>query len=88
MDVESFENKLRDEGFSVVFRHRDRPNAYYPDHTHGGITAHIVIEGSITVTSEGKTSTFGPGDRFDVPAGAVHSASVGPEGCLYIIGEK
>lgn len=88
MGERSPENQLREEGFSVVFRHRDRPNAQYPDHTHNGITAHIVIEGSITVTSGGKTATYGPGDRFDVPAGAVHSASVGPEGCLYIIGEK
>ena len=88
MDGESFESGLREEGFQVVFRHRDRPYAHYPDHTHHGITAHIVIEGSITVTSEGKTATYGPGDRFDVPAGTVHSASVGPEGCLYIIGEK
>lgn len=88
MDEKNSENKLREEGFSVVFRHRDRPNARYPDHTHSVITAHIIIEGSITVTSGGKTATYGPGERFDVPAGAVHSASVGPEGCLYIIGEK
>ena len=88
MRGESLEGKLREEGFSVVFKHRDLPHAYYPDHTHHGITAHIVIEGSITVTSEGKTAEYGPGDRFDVPAGAVHSARVGPDGCLYIIGEK
>lgn len=88
MDERSSENKLREEGFSVVFRHRDRPNTRYPDHTHSVITAHIIIEGSITVTSGGETATYGPGERFDVPAGAVHSASVGPEGCLYIIGEK
>ena len=88
MDESSFEKMLREEGFSMVFSHRDRPHAFYPDHTHQGITAHIVLEGSITVTSEGKTAVYGPGDRFDVPAGTVHSASVGPEGCLYIIGEK
>jgi hypothetical protein len=32
--------------------------------------------------------TYLPGERFDVPAGAVHSAIIGPEGCLYVIGEK
>ncbi len=88
MNEKSLEQKLRGEGFSVVFIHRDRPNACYPDHTHRGLTAHVVIEGSITVTSGGKTATYGPGERFDVPAGAVHSAVIGPEGCLYVIGEK
>jgi mannose-6-phosphate isomerase-like protein (cupin superfamily) len=88
MNEQSYERKLREEGFSGIFIHRDRPNACYPDHTHQGITAHIVIEGRITVTSEGKTVTYRSGERFDVPAGAVHSAIIGPEGCLYVIGEK
>lgn len=88
MNEKSYERKLREEGFSGIFIQRDRPNAYYPDHTHNGITAHIVIEGRITVTSEGKTVTYRPGERFDVPAVAVHSAIIGPEGCLYVIGEK
>ena len=88
MNEKSFEKNLREEGFSGIFVHRDRPHAFYPDHTHNGITAHIVLEGQITVTSDGQTATYGPGERFDVPAGSVHSAKVGPGGCLYIIGEK
>ncbi|MGH7891127.1 MAG: cupin domain-containing protein [Thermodesulfobacteriota bacterium] len=88
MNENSYEQKLREEGFSGVFIHRDRPNGHYPDHTHHGTTAHVVIEGLITVTSGGNTVTYGPGERFDVPAGAVHSAIIGPEGCLYVIGEK
>jgi mannose-6-phosphate isomerase-like protein (cupin superfamily) len=88
MDEKRCEEILRKEGFSGIFIHRDRPHAYYPDHTHRGITAHIVLEGRITVTSGGRTVTYGPGERFDVPAGALHSAKIGPEGCLYMIGEK
>ena len=88
MNEKELENKLRSEGFSGIFTHRDRPGAHYPDHTHSGITAHIVLEGEITVTSEGKTEKYGPSDRFDVPAGSVHSADIGPEGCRYMIGEK
>jgi len=82
------EEKLKREGFSGIFVHRDYPNAYYPDHTHSGTTAHIVLEGDIAVTSEGKTTTFEPGQRFDVPAGVVHSAKIGADGCRYMIGEK
>ncbi len=88
MDERELEAQLREEGFSGIFVHRDSPDAYYPDHTHTGITAHIVLEGEIIVTSEGQTLTYKTGDRFDVPAGEVHSAQIGPQGCRYMIGEK
>ncbi len=88
MNEKELEKKLRDEGFSWIFIHRDRPGAYYSDHTHSGITTHLVLEGEITVTSEGRTDKYGPGDRFDVPADTVHSAKIGSAGCRYMIGEK
>lgn len=88
MTEKELEEGLILEGFSGIFVHRDSPNAYYPDHTHRGITAHIVLDGDITVTSEGQTATFEQGQRFDVPEGEVHSAKIGPNGCRYMIGEK
>lgn len=88
MNQRELEKKLREEGFLRVLVWQDHTNAFYPDHTHSGITAHIVLEGEITVTSEGITKTYKSADRFDVPAGAVHSAQIGPEGCRYIIGEE
>lgn len=88
MTEKEFEEELRREGFSGIFIHRDSPNALYPNHTHSGITAHIVLEGEITVTSEGQTITYKAGDRFDVPSGEVHSATIGSKGCRYMIGEK
>jgi hypothetical protein len=42
----------------------------------------------MTLTQGGATRTFGVGERCDVPAGAVHSAKMGPRGCRYLIGEK
>lgn len=88
MNEREFEEQLKNEGFSGIFVHRDSPGAYYPDHTHLGITAHIVLDGEITVTSAGQTKTYSPGERFDVPAGEIHSAQIGPQGCRYMIGEK
>ena len=82
------EEKLWREGFTGIFVHSDSPNAFYPDHIHSGITAHIVLEGEITVTSGGSTSTYEAGERFDVLAGEIHSAKIGSSGCRYMIGEK
>lgn len=86
--VGEIKKQLRDEGFSNIFSHTDKPGACYPEHAHSNVTCHVVIEGEIEITSGGETKTFRSGERFDVPAGEVHSAKVGIDGCTYILGEK
>jgi mannose-6-phosphate isomerase-like protein (cupin superfamily) len=88
MDEQSLTKKLREEGFCHTYVWQDGPNAHYPDHTHADETAHIVLSGELTLTMAGKTQTYRVGDRCDVPAGAVHSARMGPNGCRYLIGER
>jgi mannose-6-phosphate isomerase-like protein (cupin superfamily) len=88
VDSRKLESQLRAEGFSHTFIWQDGPRAYYPDHTHSGLTAHIVLDGEMSLTMNGKTETYRVGDRCDVPAGAVHSAQMGPQGCRYLVGEK
>jgi quercetin dioxygenase-like cupin family protein len=79
--------QLRREGFGHTYVVQDARDARYPDHTHPTATAHVILEGEMTITSQGQTQIFRPGGRFDVPANTVHSARVGPEGCRYIVGE-
>jgi quercetin dioxygenase-like cupin family protein len=80
--------RLEAEGFSHTFVWQDRPNAFYPDHTHTGLTAHIILDGEMTLTMSGESRTYAVGERCDVPAGATHSARMGPHGCRYLVGEK
>jgi quercetin dioxygenase-like cupin family protein len=86
--VNEHELQLRAEGFTHTYVWQDGPGAYYPEHTHPTVTAHIVLDGEVTVTSQGKTQTYRTGERFDVPAETIHSAKMGPKGCRYLIGEK
>ena len=88
MNIKDFENALRAEGFARTYVWQDGPGAYYSEHTHPTVTAHIVLDGEVTVTSEGMTQTYRARERFDVPAETVHSAKMGPKGCRYLIGEK
>jgi len=88
MDVRDLERKLQSEGFRHTYIWQDGPNAYYPDHTHPVETAHVILDGEMTVTQNGQTRTCPAGDRVDVPARTVHSAKMGPRGCRYLIGEK
>lgn len=87
-DQNSLERQLREEGFLRTYLWQDGPNAFYPDHSHAAETAHLILDGEMTLTQRGETRTFSAGERCDVPAGAVHSAKMGPRGCKYLIGEK
>jgi len=87
-DEDALRKQLAAEGFLHTFVWHDGPNANYPDHTHGSLTAHIILDGEMTLTMDGKSHTYRAGQRCDVPAGAVHSARMGPLGCDYLVGEK
>lgn len=88
MDAKAWEKRLSEEGFGDFFVWQDGPNAFYPEHTHTTLTAHVILEGEMTLTLEGATRHYKAGDRADVPAGAVHSARMGPKGCKYLVGQK
>ena len=88
MDQRKLESQLRSEGFSHTYVWEDGAHAFYPDHTHARLTAHIILDGEMTLTIDGASQTYRVGDRCDVPAGAIHSARIGPQGCRYLIGEK
>lgn len=87
-DLESLKRLLQGDGFPHTYVWEDGPDAFYPDHTHATETAHIILKGEMTLTQGGATRTFHKGERCDVPAGAVHSAKMGPQGCRYLIGER
>jgi len=88
MDEDAFRQQLRAEGFTHIYTWQDRPGAFYPDHTHPTLSAHVILDGEMALTQNGETHTYCPGERVDVPAGVVHSAHMGPSGCRYLIGEK
>jgi mannose-6-phosphate isomerase-like protein (cupin superfamily) len=88
VDLQALCEQLRREGFLHTYVWQDGPHAYYPEHTHPTETAHIILEGEMTLTQGGQTRTYRAGERVDVPAGAVHSARMGPQGCRYLIGER
>ena len=88
MDLGALERQLRGEGFVQVYVWQDGPDAYYSEHIHSGETAHIILEGEMTLGQDGVSRTYQRGERCDVAAGAVHWARMGPRGCRYLIGEK
>jgi len=79
MNSSEFERQLHTEGFRTVYAWEDAPHAFYPNHQHPMDTAHIILDGEMTITCGRSTNTYKVGERPpDVPAGAVHSARMGP----------
>ncbi|MCS6992993.1 MAG: cupin domain-containing protein [Anaerolineales bacterium] len=64
----------------------NEPLDTYAAHTHPYHKVLYVIQGSITfhLPQSGQSLTLRPGDRLELPAGTIHSATVGIEGvqCL------
>jgi quercetin dioxygenase-like cupin family protein len=74
IDEEEFRKQLRRQGFSRVYVWQDAAGAFYPDHIHQVLTAHIILDGEMTLSMRGKAKTYRTGDRCDVSAGAARGA--------------
>lgn len=80
--------ELLEEGFDSVYAWGDSPGSIHPEHEHPFMSTHVILEGQITVFTDGEERIYRAEDRFDIPARKMHWAKIGPRGCKYVIGEK
>ncbi len=75
--------KLEAEGLKF-YAWSNAPHDVYAAHSHEYNKVIYCVSGSITFGSPGEDRqvTLHPGDRLDLPAGAVHDAVVGNEGVV------
>jgi len=66
----------------------DAPGHYYPPHSHDCHEIIVAIEGEIRFEAEGRSLPVAAGEVLYLPEGTVHEATVGPEGCEYLIGHS
>lgn len=81
-------DQLAKEGFGDIEVYEDKPNLEYAKHTHEKLTVHVIVSGGMMLTDANENKELVAGERFDIPAGTIHSAKIGPEGCKYIVAEK
>ncbi len=86
---EDLMSKLRTEA-SGCYSWSNGPGDRYAAHSHSFEKVLYCVDGSITfvLESEGRRLELKPGDRMTLPAGTVHSATVGPAGCTCIEGHR
>jgi quercetin dioxygenase-like cupin family protein len=78
---------LESEGFEVR-RWRDPADRTYEAHSHVLDESLWVIRGQIELEVDGRHFPLGPGDRIELPRGTVHRARAGPDGAVYLIGQR
>ena len=88
LDEKGLAEQLIREGYCHLYVWEDGPDVEYREHTHRAESAHIILKGEMNMTMSGETKTYRTGDRCDLPAGVMHSAKTGPQGCRYLIGER
>jgi len=88
MEEKDLAEQLILEGYCHLYVWEDGPNREYTEHTHRAESAHIILKGEMSMTMNGETKTYHTGERCNLPAGIMHSARTGPEGCRYLIAER
>lgn len=74
-----------DQALVVFFQvHKDLE---LPEHHHGAQWG-TLIRGSLELTVSGETRTYGPGESWDIPAGAPHSAKLKAGSCIMDVFEE
>ncbi len=84
---ERFIKQLESE-YPHVYEWQDPAGTEYPEHSHQGKVSLYVTDGSITFDIGGETKEVKAGQRLDIAPGVPHSAVVGPQGWIVIVGEE
>jgi quercetin dioxygenase-like cupin family protein len=87
MDRQTFEAELKRDGYEIG-THTAAGAKVNPEHSHPSDVRAMVLDGALTLTSEGKTTTCRAGETFAMARGWLHSESCGPEGALTLFGRK
>jgi hypothetical protein len=84
----SFEQRLRDEGYSEPEIRRAAPDGFNDTHTHDFDVLALVLSGEVTLTCAGQSTTYRPGDILSLAAHTPHTERFGPTGYKFMIGRR
>ena len=88
MDKPEFETALREQGYQEVADRRMEPNKTNPEHSHEFDAKLLVLEGEMTIVSNGGERLYRSGDTFAITAGCRHAEQSGTEGVRYLAARR
>jgi quercetin dioxygenase-like cupin family protein len=87
MNRENFEAELKRDGYDVM-TNTTAGAKVNPEHSHPFDVRAMVLKGALTLTRDGRSETFKPGEVFAMPRGCLHYESYGAEGAVVLLGRK
>lgn len=87
MDRQTFEAELTRDGYEI-FTNTTTGTKVNPEHSHPFDVRAMVLDGALTLISEGNTMTYRAGETFAMSKGCLHSESYGAEGAVTLVGRK
>jgi quercetin dioxygenase-like cupin family protein len=88
MNRVEFEGELQAQGYREIVDRRMPANETNPEHAHEFDARLLVIEGEMTIISEGEERTYRAGDTFAMTAGCRHTERSGADGVRYLAGRR
>lgn len=88
MDQNTFESRLRDEGFSQTVIVEREANDRLDLHTHPFEALALILAGEIRIDVDGESRLYRVGEVFHLAAAQPHSESYGPDGVRYLVGRR
>ena len=88
MDEQELRIKALDEGYSEPEIHDVEPSPAKAMHTHDHSVLSLVLSGEFTMINEHGSTTYGPGEWCENPAGTLHTEQIGANGVIALVGKK
>ena len=88
MDRTAFETELQQQGYAEIVDRRMEAGVVNPEHAHEFDARLLILDGAMTIASEGATRTYRAGDTFSMGAGCRHAEHAGPDGVRYLAGRR
>ncbi len=88
MNEDQFKKQLQERGYSDAQIKEYGPNLDKEMHTHDLSAMALVMSGEFTLALESKSTTYGPGEWCELPAGTVHTERTGPNGATVLLAYK
>jgi quercetin dioxygenase-like cupin family protein len=79
---------LENKGFKEIRICPLPPQQDFGEHTHDLKTAHVILNGQLTIIDNGQSQTYHPGDYIEFPANTTHKALGDDTGGDMIVGVK
>lgn len=88
MNIDTFTEQLRQEGFAEITTVEREPGGGLGDHAHPFEAKALIVAGEITITVDGQSTIYCSGEIFHLASGVQHEECYGPAGVRYLVGRR